>query len=129
MDALNKALEEATEGPWMIAEDLRSKWIPPDTIAILEHSPDTRLTIRATLVEHVEADSYVTNARLIVAAVNNIKATTEALEKALALLDRQRAEYNAAPSLLPRPAVVEGPIAKEARTALAALARDLEATR
>ncbi len=43
----------------------------------------------------------------------------EALKEALALLDKQREEYNNAPSILPRKPVGEGAIAQKARKALA----------
>ncbi len=43
----------------------------------------------------------------------------EAAEEALVLLDKQREEYNAAISPLPRPPVGEGPIAAKLRKALA----------
>lgn len=43
----------------------------------------------------------------------------EALRECLALLDKQREEYNASLTLMPREAVEEGPIAKKARAAIA----------
>lgn len=44
----------------------------------------------------------------------------KAASAALALLDKQREEYNAAPTILPHAPYVEGPIAKAVREALLA---------
>lgn len=59
------------------------------------------------------------NADFIVAAVNAHDALVAAAEAALLLLDKQRQEYNAAYSILPRSTAGAGPIAIALRAALA----------
>ncbi len=54
----------------------------------------------------------------------NIGEMIQVIKRALALLDKQREEYNSTMSLLPRKPVGEGEIAKAARQVLSAITKE-----
>ncbi len=93
-----------TKGKWIFDEaHLLIRIAPPgfDGIAIINYKQTSSET--------------QANAHLIASAPDMY----EALKSALALLDKQREEYNSAVTILPHKPVGEGEVAKAARKALA----------